>query len=98
MSSNCYFCAERPRVSYFSYWCDECALLRRILLVYSPVECISILKRTCLRDEKQIDYKISQEIKKIIKPDIPPVPPVVDDNGMGDSTYATKTRSKSNKI
>ena len=60
--SICYFCCERERVGYWSYWCEDCALLRRMLLVYDPKKCIEILKRTCLRDGKQIDFKINQEI------------------------------------
>ena len=70
MGSKCYFCAERDRVGYWSYYCNDCAMLRIILLVYEPTKCIEILRETCLRDDKQIDYKISQEIKKIVNTDI----------------------------
>ena len=45
-------------------------MLRRILLVYEPTKCIEILRKTCLRDDKQIDYKITQEIKKIVNTEI----------------------------
>jgi len=62
----CYFCEEKPRVSYFSNWCEDCANLRRMLLIYSPDKCCGILKRTLTRDEKQIDYKVAQEVKKIV--------------------------------
>jgi hypothetical protein len=70
MPSQCYFCSERVRPSYFSYFCDDCAMLRRMLMIYSPDKCTEILKRTCLRDDKQIDFKIGQEIKKIVNNDI----------------------------
>ena len=66
----CYFCQERERVGYWSYWCEDCANLRRMLLIYSPEKCISILKRTLTRDDNQIDYKVQQEIKKIVNKDI----------------------------
>jgi hypothetical protein len=89
MGQICYFCSERERVSYFSYFCEECSLLRRILLVYSPEECIGILKRTCLRDGKQIDYKVGQEIKKIITKEIEKMPTVQEEK----SSVIT-TRSK----
>lgn len=62
----CYFCTERNRVGYWSYWCEDCANLRRMLLIYDPEKCISILKRTLMRDDSQINYKITQEIKKIV--------------------------------
>ena len=66
----CYFCQERERVGYWSYWCEDCANLRRMLLIYSPEKCISILKRTLTRDDNQIDYKVQQEIKKIVNKEI----------------------------
>tara|TARA_R110002153_G_scaffold84566_2_gene211687 strand:+ start:1441 stop:1602 length:162 start_codon:yes stop_codon:yes gene_type:complete len=37
-----------------------------MLLIYDPEKCISILKRTLMRDDSQINYKITQEIKKIV--------------------------------
>tara|TARA_R110000772_G_scaffold34015_1_gene82767 strand:- start:925 stop:1191 length:267 start_codon:yes stop_codon:yes gene_type:complete len=85
----CYFCSERERVSYFSYFCDDCAMLRRMLMIYSPDKCTDILKKTCLRDDKQIDFKINQEIKKIINKDIEKV---------RDDTYADKVTTRSKKI
>ena len=66
----CYFCCERERVGYWSYWCEDCANLRRMLLIYEPAKCIDILKRTLTRDENQISYKINQEIKKIVNKDV----------------------------
>jgi len=66
----CYYCCERERVGYWSSWCEPCANLRRMLLIYSPDKCCDILKRTLTRDEHQISYKISQEVKKIVNKDI----------------------------
>jgi len=87
MVGNCYFCEEKNRVSYFSYFCENCAMLRRLLLINSPQKCIDILKRTLTRDDKQIDFKINQEIKKIVLKDI-------EDISQNDNSYASKTRSK----
>tara|TARA_R110000822_G_scaffold39409_5_gene108318 strand:- start:904 stop:1182 length:279 start_codon:yes stop_codon:yes gene_type:complete len=92
MGFKCYFCEERDRVSYFSNWCKECAMLRRWLLTYSPDKCTDILKRTLIRDEKQINYKIQQEVKKVVLQDI--IKPSSDKSD--DSSYLIKTRSKTN--
>lgn len=76
----CYFCCERERVGYWSYWCEDCANLRRMLLIYEPEKCISILKRTLTRDDNQITYKVQQEIKKIVNKDIEKKVSFSDDN------------------
>tara|TARA_R110002096_G_scaffold187109_1_gene366351 strand:- start:1518 stop:1793 length:276 start_codon:yes stop_codon:yes gene_type:complete len=83
----CYFCQERERVGYWSYWCEDCANLRRMLLIYSPEKCISILKRTLTRDDNQIQYKVQQEIKKIVNKEI--------ENS--DDSYEQKPNTRSNK-
>ena len=85
MPSKCFFCSERDRPSYFSYFCDDCAMLRRMLMIYSPDKCTEILKRTCLRD----DYKIGQEIKKIVNKDIEKMPTIHEEK-----ISAVSTRSK----
>ena len=89
MGQYCYFCSERERVSYFSYFCEPCAMLRRMLMIYSPDKCTEILKRTCLRDDKQIDFKINQEIKKIINNEIEKLPTINEEK-----SNAMNTRSK----
>jgi|TARA_R110002072_G_scaffold14091_1_gene58795 hypothetical protein len=90
MGFKCYFCEERDRVSYFSNWCSECANLRRMLLIYSPDKCCGILKRTLTRDEKQIDYKISQEQKALVNKEIENI----DDT---DESYIKKPETRSSK-
>lgn len=66
----CYFCEEKERVGYWSYYCKDCAMLRRWLLTYSPDKCCNILKRTLTRDESQISFKIQQEVKAIVNKQI----------------------------
>jgi len=83
----CYFCCERERVGYWSYWCEDCANLRRMLLIYEPEKCISILKRTLTRDDNQIKYKVQQEIKKIVNKQIEDT----------DNSYEEKPNTRSNK-
>lgn len=90
-SGKCYFCSERERVSYFSYFCTDCAMLRRWLVTYDPKKCCDILKRTLTRDDKQIDYKISQEIKKIVNKEIETI-------GDESHTERPKTRSKGKAV
>jgi len=85
----CYFCGERERVGYWSYWCEDCANLRRMLLIYSPEKCTNILKRTLTRDDNQIQYKVQQEIKKIVNKQI--------EDKTEDDTYEEKPNTRSNK-
>lgn len=87
---SCYFCSERPRVGYWSHYCEDCANLRRMLLIYSPEKCCNILKRTLTRDEKQIDFKINQEVKKIINNQIEETVDKTED-----ATYETKPKTRS---
>lgn len=88
----CYFCEERERVSYFNYYCQDCAMLRRWLLTYSPGKCCSILKRTLTRDDKQIDFKITQEIKKLVLNELPTIK---EENGNeSDDLYEKKLRPR----
>ena len=66
----CYYCGERDRVGFWTYYCEDCANLRRMLLIYEPKKCTDILKRTLTRDDSQISYKIQQEVKKIVLTDL----------------------------
>lgn len=59
----CYFCEENQR-PYFGYYCEECALLRRLLIVYNPSKAIEILKKTLIRDQAQIDNKIENIVNE----------------------------------
>lgn len=88
----CYFCSERERISYFSYFCEPCAMLRRMLMIYSPDKCTEILKRTCLRDDKQIDFKINQEIKKIINNDIEKLPTINEEKSTAPASANTRSK------
>ncbi len=93
----CYFCEEKPRVSYFNYYCKDCAMLRRWLLTYSPDKCIGILKRTLTRDDKQIDFKISQEVKKICLDQLPTIKEDCEELKSSKELYDTKPNTRSSK-
>jgi len=64
--TKCYFCQEKDK-NFFSYFCDECSTLRRLLLINEPEKCINILKRVLLRNDTQISNKIKLEVRKIEK-------------------------------
>tara|TARA_R110000744_G_scaffold170414_1_gene288604 strand:- start:119 stop:415 length:297 start_codon:yes stop_codon:yes gene_type:complete len=94
MGFKCYFCCERDRVGYWSNWCEDCANLRRMLLIYSPDKCCNILKRTLTRDEKQIEFKINQEVKKIVNKEIEETIDKPEDK-TEDATYLIKPKTRS---
>tara|TARA_R110002110_G_scaffold116940_3_gene288986 strand:- start:3496 stop:3762 length:267 start_codon:yes stop_codon:yes gene_type:complete len=60
----CRFCENAEISGWFASYCDDCAMLRRLLLVNEPQKCIDILKRVLLRTDQQITNKINQEIAK----------------------------------
>ena len=59
----CYFCEEKDRVSYFNYYCKDCAMLRRWLLTYSPDKCCSILKRTLTTNGNESDTLYDKKLR-----------------------------------
>jgi len=59
----CSFCNERERESYWKYYCKDCAMLRRMLILHNPNKCVEILKRCLIRNEQQITNKITVELK-----------------------------------
>tara|TARA_R110000744_G_scaffold85603_6_gene167261 strand:+ start:313 stop:513 length:201 start_codon:yes stop_codon:yes gene_type:complete len=64
-----------------------------MLLLYDPEKCTDILKRTLTRDEKQITYKIQQEVKALVNKEIE-APTIVDDT---DESYIKKPSTRSSK-
>jgi len=72
-------------------------MLRRWLLTYSPDKCINILKRTLTRDDKQIDFKISQEVKKICLDQLPTIKEETEDLKSSKELYDAKPNTRSSK-
>ena len=60
----CSYCQEQERESYWSYYCSDCANLRRMLVLHNSNKCVEILKRCLIRNEQQISNKISVELKQ----------------------------------
>tara|TARA_R110001592_G_scaffold358285_2_gene662906 strand:- start:8651 stop:8932 length:282 start_codon:yes stop_codon:yes gene_type:complete len=89
----CYYCEEQQR-PYFGYYCNDCSMLRRLLLINSPQKCIDILKRTLTRDNKQIGFKINQEIKKILNKEIEEKGQEQEEINKTDSSYMTRSKIK----
>ena len=67
-------------------------MLRRWLLTYSPDKCCQILKRTLTRDDKQIDFKITQEVKKIVLNELPTIKE--ESGNESDDLYEKKLRPR----
>ncbi len=60
----CYFC-ENPRSSYLGYFCDDCAKLRRTVLLYGT-RVHEVVDSVLVRNETQQSHKITKELKKEI--------------------------------
>ena len=60
----CSFCEEQEREGYWKSYCVDCAMLRRMLVLHNPKDCVDILRRCLIRNEEQISNKIKIEIKK----------------------------------
>tara|TARA_R110000823_G_scaffold118370_6_gene242176 strand:- start:5290 stop:5562 length:273 start_codon:yes stop_codon:yes gene_type:complete len=58
----CSFCNEKPTPTYWEYYCEDCAMLRRMLKIHDSKKCCEILKRVLIRNPQQIGYKIDSEI------------------------------------
>ena len=69
-------------------------MLRRWLLTYSPDKCCQILKRTLTRDDKQIDFKITQEVKKIVLNELPTIKEETNTGNESDDLYEKKLRPR----
>jgi len=58
----CGYCEELPTNGFFASYCENCAMLRRLLKVHNSKICVDILRRVLIRNDKQIGYKIDKEI------------------------------------
>jgi len=59
----CSFCENQERESFWKSYCEDCAMLRRMLVLHDPKKCVEILKRCLIRNEQQISNKIHIELK-----------------------------------
>tara|TARA_R110000824_G_scaffold242352_3_gene431044 strand:- start:149 stop:421 length:273 start_codon:yes stop_codon:yes gene_type:complete len=62
----CNYCEEQERESYWRSYCEDCAMLRRMLVLHNSKKCVEILRRCLIRNEQQITNKINLELKKEI--------------------------------
>jgi len=61
----CYFCGEKTRESYSDYYCPNCVDIQRIVKLYGSEEIKSILETCCLRNKKQVGYKVDKVLKEV---------------------------------
>ena len=59
----CSFCNENEVEGWLKYYCTDCAMLKRMLVLHDPNKCVNILKRCLIRNEEQITNKIKLELK-----------------------------------
>lgn len=59
----CSFCEIQERESFWKSYCEDCAMLRRMLVLHEPKKCVQILKRCLIRNEQQISNKINVELR-----------------------------------
>jgi len=62
---SCYLCEKET--CYTTFFCDTCREVKRIMNIYGNEECVNILRRVCIRDPQQREYKITDELKEEIK-------------------------------
>jgi len=63
----CSYCNEYPCDGYLSSYCEDCAMLRRLLKIHDSKKCVNILRRVLIRNETQINNKINIELKTLDK-------------------------------
>ncbi len=90
----CGFCEQNERETFWSRYCEECALLRRLLVVYGSKKAVEILKKTCLRNDTQIECKIKEELKPKKVNFVLPLPVISEEDSGGHSTPVDPPPSK----
>jgi len=63
---SCYLCNSETVIT--SYFCDDCNYIKRILQCYGREEIKNIIKKVCIRNQKQMENKIEIIKDKIEKP------------------------------
>jgi len=65
----CYYCEERERESWGSYYCAECKRLQRVLKLYNT-DVYEAVENLFLRNKKQQNFKLQNELKKKLNDEI----------------------------
>ena len=77
MPFKCYLC---EKVScYTTYFCEDCRKIKNIMNVYGSKDVLSIIETTCLRNQQQIGYKVSNIIKKKKSVDFDKLPVIIEE-------------------
>tara|TARA_R110002153_G_scaffold262060_2_gene422763 strand:+ start:580 stop:861 length:282 start_codon:yes stop_codon:yes gene_type:complete len=68
----CKFCETKPVENWFGSFCKDCRQIKNLGNVYGFPRTLEILKKCCIRDENQLEKKISaHKEKKVRLPSIP---------------------------
>ena len=59
----CSFCEEVERESYWKSYCEDCAMLRRMLVLHNPSKCVEILKTPLADDVADYDKPLLRSAK-----------------------------------
>ncbi len=59
---SCYLCEKES--CYTTFFCESCREVKRIMNIYGSEECVAILRRVCIRNTDQREYKITTELKE----------------------------------
>ena len=83
----CKFCENAPNEYWFSNFCSNCRKIKNLANVYGFDRVLTILEKCCIRDENQLEAKITNHKQITVK----------DEEKIGDETYASKATTRSSK-
>ena len=65
LSLTCTLCEHEPM--YIGSFCTTCSSIKNIMAIYGHKEVADILKKVCIRNKKQQDYKIVEIKKEVVE-------------------------------
>ena len=83
----CVFCEIEPNEYWFSSFCSNCRKIKNLANVYGFDRVLTILEKCCIRDEHQLEAKITNHKVSFKEAE----------EEKGDDTYASKVNTRSSK-
>ena len=80
----CLFCENAPNEYWFSNFCSNCRKIKNLANVYGFDRVLTILEKCCIRNENQLEAKITNHKQITVEE--------------GDETYASKVTTRSKKV
>ena len=65
LSLTCTLCEKEAM--YIGSFCTTCSCIKNIMSIYGHEEVLGILKKVCIRNKKQQDYKIVEIKKEVVE-------------------------------